>query len=98
MINCCLVMGLVQASQISPSAGSPQSRAMPRRMPKADSENQVKIDPSIGVVLAPTIARREGPARDVLHDGDGALADERDRLQRGARRRAWKTLDNAQTR
>ena len=41
-ITCCAVMGLAHASQISPSAGSLQSRAMPRRMPKADSENQVK--------------------------------------------------------
>jgi hypothetical protein len=49
-------------------------------MPKADSENQVKIDHIfIGVVVAPTIARRARLARDVLHDGDGALADECDR-------------------
>jgi hypothetical protein len=43
-INCCFVIGLSQASQISPSAEPSQNRAMPRRMPKADSENLVKID------------------------------------------------------
>jgi hypothetical protein len=40
--NCCLVMGLSQASQISPSAGSPQNRT-PYKVPKVNSQIWSKL-------------------------------------------------------
>jgi hypothetical protein len=50
----------------------------------ADSENLVKIDQYVRVVVAPTIARREGLASDLLHYWDGAQSDERDGHRVGA--------------
>src|SRR5437867_1413248 len=43
MINCRFVMGLSQASQISPSAGPSQNRATPGRLPEVDSKIWSKL-------------------------------------------------------
>src|SRR6266403_5147306 len=43
MINCCLVMGLSQASQVSPSVGPPQNRATPVGCPEVDSKIWSKL-------------------------------------------------------
>ena len=50
----------------------------------ADAQRPDKVSRIGYLVLSPHAVRRQGMARDLLHDRNGALADERDRHRMGA--------------
>jgi hypothetical protein len=68
--------------------GPARDPAMPRRSRPHGARPRRHRDAPSGLRSATDSVRRPGLARDVLHDRDGALADERDRNRMGADARA----------